>query len=147
MGAGQSLQPAILLAYGLAAQAAVELCLLHALVEAHDVGAQLPLQTSAAVDALAQAVKLELAQLGPVRPGERDVGVRQVSASEQLPCFPPCPAQEALPTGPPGGQYTGLLSWLHSCLAGGPRKNVLPSLGLGFPSSRKEVGEMGDPYS
>lgn len=65
MGAGQGLQPAIPLAYGLAAQAAVELALLHALVEAHDVRTQLPLQPLAAVDALAQAVQLELAQLGP----------------------------------------------------------------------------------
>lgn len=63
VGAGQGLQTAVLLADGLAAQAAVELGLLHALVEAHDVGTQLPLQPFAAVDALAQAVQLQLAQL------------------------------------------------------------------------------------
>lgn len=65
MGAGQGLQPAVPLAYGLPAQAAVQLRLLHALVEAHDVGTQLPLQPLAAVDALAQTVQLQLAQLGP----------------------------------------------------------------------------------
>ena len=63
VGAGQGLQTAVLLADGLTAQAAVELGLLHTLVEAHDVGAQLPLLPFAAVDALAQAVQLQLAQL------------------------------------------------------------------------------------
>lgn len=70
VGARQGLQPAVPLADGLAAQAAVELGLLHALVEAHDVGAQLALQPLAAVDALAQAVQLELAEL---RPGKGQV--------------------------------------------------------------------------
>lgn len=64
MGAGQGLQAAVPLADGLPAQAAVELRLLHALVEAHDVRTQLALQPFAAVDALAQAVQLQLAQLG-----------------------------------------------------------------------------------
>lgn len=63
VGAGQGLQPAVLLPNGLAAEAAVELSLLHALVEPHDVRAQLSLQPLAAVDALAQAMQLELAQL------------------------------------------------------------------------------------
>lgn len=69
VGAGQGLQPAVPLAYGLAAQAAVELRLLHALMEAHYVRTQLPLQPLAAIDALAQAVQLELAQLGPAGTG------------------------------------------------------------------------------
>lgn len=63
VGAGQGLQTAVLLPDGLATQAAVELSLLHTLMEPHYVRAQLPLQTFAAVDALTQAVQLELAQL------------------------------------------------------------------------------------
>lgn len=76
VGAGQGLQPAVFLAYGLATQATVELRLLYALVEAHDVGTQLPLQPLAAVDALAQTVQLQLAQLGQQRgqSGDRGVG-------------------------------------------------------------------------
>lgn len=76
VGAWQGLQPAVPLAYGLATQAAVELGLLHTLVEAHDVGAQLALQPLAAVDVLTQAVQLELAQLGPAGTGERAWGTR-----------------------------------------------------------------------
>lgn len=110
MGAGQGLQAAVLLAYGLAAQAAVELRLLHALVEAHNVGSQLPLQPLAATDALAQAVQFELAQLGRGKTGERVGNKTKVSAGEvQSQPFP--------------------------CSADGPRKNVLLSLTL-FPLGR-----------
>lgn len=66
VGAGQGLQPAVLLPDGLTTQAAVELSLFHTLVEPHYVRAQLPLQPFAAVDALTQAVQLELAQLRQV---------------------------------------------------------------------------------
>lgn len=64
VGAGQGLQPAVLLPNGLTTEATVELSLLHALVEPHYMRAQLTLQPLAAADALTQAVQLELAQLG-----------------------------------------------------------------------------------
>lgn len=98
MGAGQGLQTAVLLADGLAAQAAVELGLLHALVETHDVGAQLPLQPFAAVDALAQAVQLQLGQLQRGADETRSVPVSS------------CPKTPSVLPGPQGAQYTGSLS-------------------------------------
>lgn len=102
MGAGQGLQAAVPLADGLPAQAAVQLRLLHALVEAHDVRAQLALQPFAAVDALAQAVQLQLAQLGA---GSTAGGGGETrSAGEQLSRFPPRPARDAVPEGSPGSQ-------------------------------------------
>lgn len=64
VGAGQGLEPAVLLPDGLATQATVELGVFHTLVEPHHVRAQLTLQPFAAVDALTQAVQFELAQLG-----------------------------------------------------------------------------------
>lgn len=112
MGAGQGLQPAVPLAYGLPAQAAVELRLLHALVEAHDVGTQLPLQPLAAVDALAQTVQLQLAQLGPRGQACGRRGRDQVSAGEQL-SRSPCPAQEAvLESGCAGSSPGHVPAWL-----------------------------------
>lgn len=94
VGAWKGLQPAVPLAYGLSAQTAVELSLLHTLVEAHYVCTQLLLQPLAAVDALAQAVQLELAQLGPAGTGERR---EQDQVRTGKP--PPRPAQEALSKG------------------------------------------------
>lgn len=102
VGAGQGLQPAVPLADGLPAQAAVELGLLHALVEAHDVGAQLPLQPLAAVDALAQTVQLQLAQLGPRgRECRRRAETRSVPVSSR----PPPLAQPKAAQGPVLGTF------------------------------------------
>lgn len=102
VGAGQGLQPAVFLAYGLATQATVELRLLYALVEAHDVGTQLPLQPLAAVDALTQTVQLQLAQLGQQRgqSGDRGVGGEDETKSALVSGCPAsllCPAQEDAP--------------------------------------------------
>jgi hypothetical protein len=85
VGAGQGLQPAVLLAYGLAAQATVELCFFHALVEPHDVRTQLLLQPLAAADGLAQAVQLELAQLEPCEQ-ESEAGDKTKASSSPSHC-------------------------------------------------------------
>lgn len=115
MGAGQGLQPAVPLADGLPAQAAVELGLLHALVEAHDVGAQLPLQPLAAVDALAQTVQLQLAQLGPRgRECRRRAETRSVPVSSR----PPPLAQPKAAQGPVLGTFLpGGWTWGKKCPA------------------------------
>lgn len=144
VGAGQGLQPAVFLAYGLPTQATVQLGLLYALVETHDVGPQLPLQPLAAVDALAQTVQLQLAQLGQQRgeSGDRRVGREDETKSALVSSCPTsllCPAQEGVPAGSLGHwaiSLQGIQSWLLSCLADEPRKNILPSLGLSFPSCR-----------
>lgn len=142
--AGQGLQPAIPLTYGLAAQAAVELCLLHTLVEAHDMGTQLPLQPLAAVDALAQAVQLELAQLEPAGQQCRHRRQGQASVGEQLPCFPPCSAQR-LPRGATG-------QTIHSGSSPGCVPVLLRDLkktsclsGPWFPRGQNKVSEVSGP--
>lgn len=136
MGAGQGLQPAVPLAYGLPAQATVQLGLLHALVEAHDVGSQLPLQPLAAAYALTQTVQLQLAQLGQQGPESGRKGRDWVSVAEQPPASLLAQPVKLSPLGHQAVSSHGVQCWLNSCLAGGLRKNILPSLGLGFPSCR-----------
>ena len=104
VGAGQGLQPAVPLPDGLTTEAAVELSLLHALVEPHYVRAQLTLQPFAAVDALTQAMQLELAQL---RQGETDPMRDSTRGRAKKVPFPP-----------------------HPCLAVGPGRNSLPTPAL-----------------
>lgn len=63
VGARQRLELVVPLPDGLSAQAAVQLHLLHTLVEPHHMAAQLPLPPLAAIDAFTQAVKLQQAKL------------------------------------------------------------------------------------